>query len=340
MRAKKTFTTVDTHTGGNPTRTVTSGLPKLIGSTMMEKMLYMKQEHDDIRRILMNEPRGHEVMSGALLTDPCHPEADIGVIYIETGGYLPMCGHDTIGVCTALVETGMIPVSEPVTTIKLDTPAGLVEASITVENGKALRVSFANIPAFLLKSIQVEVEGFGSIDCDIAYGGNFYAIIDARKIGLELIPSNGSKIVETAIRIRKTINQSVEVVHPELPSIKGLTHIEFYTDPTHPEAHVKNTVVVPPGGIDRSPCGTGTSAKLATLYRNGQLGMNEEFVHESIVGSIFRGTVVGVSEVGGIPAVLTRIEGSAWMMGMHTFFSNEDDPLNEGFLLIPPADDH
>lgn len=306
----------------------------------MEKMLYMKREHDDVRRILMYEPRGHEVMSGALLVEPCHPEADIGVIYIETGGYLPMCGHDTIGVCTALVETGMIQVSEPITTLKLDTPAGLVEAAITVVDGKATKVAFHNIPAFLLTSMEVEVEGLGSVYCDIAYGGNFYAIIDARKIDLELIPSNGSTIVETAIRIRKAINHKVDIVHPEIPSIRGLTHIEFFTDPTHPEADVKNTVIVPPGGIDRSPCGTGTSAKLATLYSKGELAMNKEFVHESIVGSIFRAVIVGTSEVGGLPAVLTRIEGSAWMMGMHTFITNEEDALNEGYLLIPPADDH
>ncbi|MET3287669.1 UNVERIFIED_CONTAM: proline racemase [Brevibacillus sp. OAP136] len=340
MKSRKMFSTVDTHTGGNPTRTVISGLPKLKGRTMSEKMLEMKAEHDWIRKLLMFEPRGHDVMSGALLVDPCHPEADIGVIYIETGGYLPMCGHDTIGFCTALVETGMIPVEEPVTTLKLDTPAGLVEVAIEVADGKARQVTFQNVPAFLYDSIEVEVEGLGQVACDIAYGGNFYAITDARKIGLELVPSNASRIVEEAVRIRKAINTTVEVAHPEAPYIKGVTHVEFYAEPTHPEATVKNTVIVPPGGIDRSPCGTGTSAKLAVLFAKGEIGQGDEFVHESIVGSLFRGRVLATAEVGGLPAVVTQISGSAWIMGIHKFFIDERDELAEGFLLIPPADDH
>ncbi|MFS0906216.1 proline racemase family protein [Priestia aryabhattai] len=338
MRAERVFTTIDTHTGGNPTRTLISGLPKLVGKTMSEKMLYMKKEYDWIRRLLMNEPRGHDVMSGALLTDPCHPEADIGVIYIETGGYLPMCGHDTIGVCTALVESGLIPVQDPITSLKLDTPAGLVEVDIFVENGKAKEVSFCNIPAFLLKSISVDVEGFGQVGVDIAYGGNFYGIIDAKSVGLELTPDNASHIIEKAINIRNTINEKFEIVHPQHPFIRGLTHIEFFTEPTHEEADVKNTVVVPPGGVDRSPCGTGTSAKLAVLYANQEISIGEEFVHESIVGSLFRGSILGTADVEGVEAVVTKIVGSAWLMGMHKFFYNEEDLLKEGFLLIPPME--
>ncbi|CAM3371365.1 MULTISPECIES: 4-hydroxyproline epimerase [Brevibacillus] len=341
MKARRVFSTVDTHTGGNPTRTVISGLPKLTGQTMAEKMLHMKKEYDWIRQLLMYEPRGHDVMSGALLVEPCHPDADVGVIYIETGGYLPMCGHDTIGLCTTLVETGMIPVNEPITYVKLDTPAGLVEVEIQVEGGSAKSVSFRNIPAFLYRSdVTVLVEGLGAVSCDIAYGGNFYAITDAQKLGLELIPAHASAIVETAVKIRKAINQAIEVVHPEKPFIRGLTHVEFYSAPTHPQAHVKNTVVVPPGGIDRSPCGTGTSAKLATLFAKGEIGIGESFVHESIVGSLFTGKVISVTEEGGLPAVVTQITGSAWLMGKHTIFYNPDDELATGFLLIPPATDH
>ncbi|MDM5281873.1 proline racemase family protein [Peribacillus simplex] len=338
MKAQRVFTTIDTHTGGNPTRTLISGLPKLVGETMSEKMLHMKKEFDWIRKLLMNEPRGHDVMSGALLTDPCHPEADIGVIYIETGGYLPMCGHDTIGVCTALVESGLIPIQEPVTYLKLDTPAGLVEVEISLENGKAKEVSFCNIPAFLLKSVSVDVEGIGRVDADIAYGGNFYAIIDAESVGLDLIPENASNIIEKAINIRNTINEKTEIVHPQYSFIRGLTHVEFFTEPTHEEADVKNTVVVPPGGIDRSPCGTGTSAKLAVLYANQEISIGEEFVHESIVGSLFRGCVLETTYVGDVAAVVTKITGSAWLMGMHRFFYHEEDPLKEGFLLIPPME--
>ncbi|WML24701.1 proline racemase family protein [Neobacillus sp. OS1-33] len=338
MKANRIFTTIDTHTGGNPTRTLISGLPELKGVTMSEKMLHMQKEYDWIRKLLMNEPRGHDVMSGALLTDPCHLEADIGVIYIETGGYLPMCGHDTIGVCTALVEAGLIPVQEPVTSIKLDTPAGLVEVEIKIENGKAKEVSFCNVPAFLLKSVSVDVEGIGIVNADIAYGGNFYGIIDAKSVGLELTPENASKIIEIGIKIRNTINEKTDIVHPQYPFIRGLTHIEFFTEPTHEEADVKNAVIVPPGGIDRSPCGTGTSAKLSVLYSKKEIGIDEEFVHESIVGSLFRGRVLETTDVQGVEAVITRITGSAWLMGMHRFFYNEEDPLKEGFLLIPPME--
>jgi proline racemase len=340
MKAHKVFTTIDTHTGGNPTRTVISGLPKLIGTTMSEKMLHMKKEYDWIRKLLMNEPRGHDVMSGALITDPCHKDADIGVIYIETGGYLPMCGHDTIGVCTALVEAGLIPIEEPITSLKLDTPAGLVEVEIVIENGKAKEVSFCNIPAFLLKNISIDVAGIGLVNADIAYGGNFYAIIEAESVELDLIPENASTIIEKAIKIRSAINEKTDIVHPQYPFIQGLTHVEFYTEPSHEDADVKNTVVVPPGGIDRSPCGTGTSAKLALLYANKEIAIGEEFVHESIVGSLFRGCVLETTQVEGIEAVVTKITGSAWLMGMHQFFYNEDDPLREGFLLIPPMEEH
>ncbi|MDX8361876.1 MULTISPECIES: proline racemase family protein [Bacillaceae] len=340
MKARQVFSTIDTHTGGNPTRTVINGLPKLEGKTMSDKMLYMKSNYDYIRQFLMYEPRGHDVMSGALITEPCHPEADIGVIYIETGGYLPMCGHDTIGVCTALVEAGMINIQEPITTLTLDTPAGLVKVNITISNGKAIEVAFCNIPSFLLKSINVNLDGYGDVHCDIAYGGNFYAITDARKLGLELNPANASNIVEIAVKLRDKINESTEIAHPEHPFINGLTHVEFFTYPSNQNAHVKNTVVVPPGGIDRSPCGTGTSAKLATLYAKNEIALNELFIHESIVGTTFKGRVIQTTSVENVEAVITEISGSAWVMGMHHFFYNPKDKLKDGFLLIPPMEGH
>ncbi|HAJ3957518.1 TPA: proline racemase, partial [Escherichia coli] len=171
-------------------------------------------------------------------TEPCDPRADFGVVYIETGGYLPMCGHDTIGVSTALVEAGIVDIQEPMTKLKLDTPAGLVEVSIRIENGKAKEVTFCNVPAFLLKRVEVNVPELGMVECDIAYGGNFYAITDARKLGLDLVPANALAIVSTAVRIRDAINRSAEVVHPEAPFIRGLTHVEFYTDPTNEQANV------------------------------------------------------------------------------------------------------
>jgi proline racemase len=307
---------------------------------MSDKMLYMQEHFDWIRKFLMNEPRGHDVMSGALLVDPCHPDADVGVIYIETGGYLPMCGHDTIGFCTVLVEAGLIEINEPYTHVKLDTPAGLVKVKIKVIDGKAREVTFANVPSFLLKSIELDVDGVGTVACDIAYGGNFYGIIDARKLGLDLSTENASTIIDQAITIRNAINETEEIVHPDYPFINGLTHIEFFTDAVHPDADVKNTVVVPPGGIDRSPCGTGTSAKLATLFRKNEIGVNQLFVHESIVGSLFKASIREVTMVKDLDAVIAEVTGSAWMMGMHRFFYNEKDPLKEGYLLIPPMGSH
>src|SRR5699024_6459664 len=298
-------------------------------------MLYMKEHYDWIRKFLMNEPRGHSVMSGALLTDPCNPEADIGVIYIETGGYLPMCGHDTIGFCTALVEAGLIEIEEKKQnqTLKVDTPAGLVEVNIKIQNGKAKEVTFKNVPSFLLKTVRVEVEGIGLVECDIAYGGNFYGLIDARKLGVNLTEENASEIIHKAIMIRNTINKQEEIIHPEYPFITGLTHIEFYTDAEHPEADAKNTVVVPPGGIDRSPCGTGTCAKLATLYYENNLKENEIFIHESIVGTLFKARVIKESSINNYQAIIPEVTGSAWVMGLHRFYYNNEDALREGFLL-------
>jgi len=340
MKADRVYRTIDTHTGGNPTRTIVSGLPRLQGETMAERMLDMKRNHDGVRRLLMYEPRGHEVMSGACLVPPCRADADFGVIYIETGGYLPMCGHDTIGLCTALTECGLHPVTEPVTTIRLDTPAGLVVAEVEMDAGKAKSVRFRNIPSFLHGTYRIRVEGLGTVKCDVAYGGNYYAIVDAEPLDLALEPSNGSKIVATAQRIRQALNEQADIVHPEADYIRSVTHVEFYSPPTRPEAHARNAVVVPPGGIDRSPCGTGTSAKLAVLYSQGKIGMGEPFVHESIVGSLFTGKVLARTKVGGKEAVLTEIAGSAWLTGMHTFLSRADDPLNEGFLFIPRGEDH
>lgn len=335
MRFDKLVTTIDSHTGGNPTRTILSGIPKLEGKTMSERMLYMKKHHDWFRRALMYEPRGHDVMSGAILQEPCHPDADVGVIYIETGGYLPMCGHDTIGFCTALVENGLVQHHEPLTSLTLDTPAGLVTVNIETEAGKAKSVSFRNVPSFHYQEVTVDVEEIGEVYCDIAYGGNFYGIVSADDLGLSLEKNNAGHIIETAVKIRKAINNQVDVVHPENQFIKGLTHIEFYTEPQHPEAHVKNTVIIPPGGIDRSPCGTGTSAKMATLFSKGELKKDEWFVHESIVGSIFKGKIVETTRVGDFEATVNEIGGSAWITGYHQFVLNNDDPLRNGFLLIP-----
>jgi len=333
LKLSKLVTTVDTHTGGNPTRTVTSGGPKLYGKTMTEKMAYMSEQHDAFRQALMFEPRGHEVMSGCILTEACDPSADIGVVFIETGGYLPMCGHDTIGLCTALIESGFYP--EDKTVIRLDTPAGLVEAKLEIVQGKVKQVAFVNVPSFLYQSdVRVEVKGIGEVKLDIAYGGNFYGLVDARPLQLALIPSQAAEIIQLAIRIREAANATLEIVHPEIPIIRGMTHVEFYSDPVSPLADCRNAVVVPPGGIDRSPCGTGTSAKVAALYSQGKLKLGEEFVHESIVGSLFYAQILQETKVGSLQAVIPQISGSAWVTGIHQFVFSASDSLKNGFFLL------
>ncbi|TDQ35444.1 proline racemase family protein [Aureibacillus halotolerans] len=339
MKYTTLVTTIDTHTGGNPTRTVISGAPKLNGSTMSERMLDMKMHHDWFRRALMNEPRGHSVMSGAILQEPTHPEADIGVIFIETGGYLPMCGHDTVGFCTALVEAGLITTSEPVTSIVLDTPAGLVSTEILVKDGEALEVSFNNVASFHYKQFALDVENTEAMTVDVAYGGNFYGIVSAREAGVVIDPKRTEPIIEKAMTIRKAVNALQSFVHPNNTFISGVTHIEFYDDPVNPEADVRNTVVVPPGGIDRSPCGTGTSAKMASLYSHGKLQVGSSFIHESIVGSLFKGTIVREEMVGQFKGIVPRITGEAWVTGHHQYMLRRDEE-ETGFLLIPQLEIH
>ena len=334
MKIARVFSSIDTHTSGQPTRTISGGIPFIPGKTIVEKMSYLKENMDWIRTALMFEPRGHAIMSGVILTEPTHPDADIGVIFIETTGYLPMCGHDTIGVCTALVETGMVKVEEPVTRLALDTPAGLTRVRVEVENGKAKRVTFKNIPSFVMaENAEIEVSGIGKLNIDVAYGGNVYAILSADSVGLEIRPENAGKVIELGRKIKHAVNDQMPIQHPEKNFINECTHVEFYGPPKNPQAHLQNTVFFAESGIDRSPCGTGTSAKLAVLHKKGELGLNQEFVHESIIGGIFWARIVEETRVGPHPAIVPEVSGSAKIMGMNQLFIDPDDPLRHGFLL-------
>jgi len=334
MRFNRYFSCIDTHTGGEPTRTIIGGLPRIPGDTIVDKMTHLKENMDWIRTALMYEPRGHSVMSGVVLTEPIHPEADFGVIFIETGGYLPMCGHDTIGVSTALVETGMVPVEEPVTQIVLETPAGLTRVRVEVMNGAAKSVTFRNVPSFVFADdVEIDVPEMGKIKMDVAYGGNVYAILAADAIGTEICPENANKFIEKGRIIRDAVNAQIKIAHPEKPFINECTHVEFFGEPSLPEAHVKNTVLFGDVGIDRSPCGTGTSAKVACLYAKGKLSLHEEFIHESITGSIFKARAVEETRVGKYRAVIPEVTGSAHIMGLNQIFIDPDDPLKHGFLL-------
>lgn len=333
MEFTHVYRTIETHTGGNPTRTILSGIPPIPGDTMMARAEHLITHMDAIRKVLMYEPRGHGVMSGCVLTPPVHPEADIGVIFIEVGGLLPMCGHDTIGLVTALVETGQIP-AEPVTKVNLDTPSGLVRAEARVEGGRVSEVAFENVPSFLFeRDVPIEVEGVGPLTLDVAWGGNFYGIVEAKAVGIDLKPEGTRRAIATARLIRRAVDARLEVRHPLFPNVYGLTHVEFYGPPTTEGADIKNVVVVPPGGVDRSPCGTGTSAKAALLHARGDLPVGASFVHESVTGHLFRATVLAEDEVGGLPAVRVRVAGSARIYGESTFVADPSDPIPEGFLL-------
>jgi proline racemase len=335
MKFSRSFSTIDTHTGGEPTRIVVSGIPPIPGDTMADKMQYLEKNLDWVRTCLMYEPRGHNLMSGVILTDPCSPEADFGVIFIETGGYLPMCGHDTIGVSTALVETGMVFAEEPETTIVLDTPAGLTRVTVQVQDYSAKWVSFRGVPSFLFfQDAEVDVPGFGKVVLDVGYGGNTYAIVKSELFDLKIRPDHAGKLIETGRVIRDAVNEQLTFQHPELGFVNSCTHVEFYGPPSNKNADAKNAVLFGDVGIDRSPCGTGTSAKLAALYTRGELAVDQEFVHESIIGSLFKARILETTTVGDYLAVIPEVTGRAHLMSMNTIFIDPEDPHKHGFLLL------
>lgn len=331
---RRAVTCIETHTEGEPTRTILSGFPKIPGNTMEEKMLYMMEHQDWLRKAICFEPRGNDVMSGTIVTAPCDPRADFGVLYYEVGNWMPMCGHDTIGVSTALVESGLVQAQEPYTHLTLDTPSGLVQVSIEVRDGVAQRVSFQNAPAFVMnRNVSVQVPEYGSIQLDIAYGGNVFAIVPAASMDLVLEKENARQIVEKGNYLKKFINEQVEIRHPYLEIMNQVTHVEFYAPGTNGISDVKNAVVIPPAAIDRSPCGTGTSAKMALLHAQGKLRVGQPFVHESLIGSLFHCTIVEETQVSGIPAIVPEISGRAFVMGKSTLLFDPRDPFPEGFLL-------
>ena len=334
MRTTRFFSTIDTHTGGEPTRTIIGGLPFISGKTIWDKMTYLKNNLDWVRTALMLEPRGHSGMAGVILTEPAHPEADIGVIFLETYGFAPMCGHGTIGVSTSLVETGMVGVEEPVTHITLDTPAGLIPVRVNVEKGTARSVTFRNTPSFVLaEDIECDIPKFGKIKMDVSYGGSVFAILPAASVGIKICPENADEIIEKGKIIREAVNRQVKIQHPEIDCINACTHIEFYSESPNPKVHAKNAVFFADRWIDRSPCGTGTSAKMAALYSKGVLKLDEEFVHESIIGSIFKARAVAETSVGPYSAIIPEVTGSAHIMGINKFFIDPDDPLKHGICL-------
>lgn len=333
MKVARCISTIDSHTGGMATRMVVAGVSYLHGATMAEKRQYVIDNLSDVVSSVIDEPRGHRAMRGAILTPPCTPGADIGVVFIG-GGCMPSCGHSTIGVVTTLLETGMIRPIEPITEIKLDTPAGLVHTRARVQGDRVLGVSMINVPAFLYADdVSIEVPGVGTINVSVAFGGNFNAIVSEGDVGIPVRPENASLLIEFAQRIKKLVNEKIRVVHPEKTFIDHVSHVQFSGPPLHPEATMKNMVISPPGLVDRSPCGTGTCARMASLHTTGKLAVGEEFVHESAIGTLFRGRILEETAVGPYSAVVPEVTGSAYITGMHQFMVDPDDPLGCGFIL-------
>jgi proline racemase len=330
VRAARYFAAVDSHTEGMPTRVITGGVGPIPGATMLERKLHFESEMDDLRLLLMREPRGHSAMSGAILQPPTRDDAHWGVLFIEVSGCLPMCGHGTIGVATVLVETGMVEVTEPETVVALDTPAGLVRVRVAVEGGRARSVTLRNVPSFLAaRDATVVVDGIGEVTYDMAYGGNFYALTPAH---VPLSPVVSGELVSRGLAIMAAINGSDAPVHPEDARIAGCRHVVFF-EPGRDGAAARNATAIAPGWLDRSPCGPGTSARMASLWARGELDLGEDFVNESVIGTRFTGRLVEEVSVGGLRAVVPEVTGRAWITGMGQYLLDASDPFPAGFAL-------
>jgi proline racemase len=332
MRSSRVITAIDTHTEGMPTRVVTGGVGVIDGDTANERRLHAIKHLDGLRHFLVDEPRGHPAMSGALLQPPTRPDADWGVVYIEVSGFLPMCGHGTIGVATALVESGMVTVTEPETVIRLDTPAGLVTARVAVSDGHADAVTFENVPAFAERlDATVTVPGYGDIPYSLAFGGNYYAMVDLDAINIPFDRSRQRDICDAGLAIMNAVNETDAPHHPDIDGVDHCHHVEFIA-PGSTARHSRHAMAIHPGWFDRSPCGTGTSARMAELWARGELPLATDFVNESFIGSRFTGRLVAETTVGGKAAVIPTITGRAWVTGLGQYLLDPSDPFPEGFV--------
>jgi proline racemase len=346
MRFSNMITAVDAHACGEPGRVITGGVIDVPGRTMFEKKLYLEAHADHIRKRMLREPRGYPAANCNLILPPTRPDADAGFVIMEQVEYPPMSGTNTICVVTVLLETGILPVTEPVTKLALDTPAGLVRVEAAVHDGKVTRVTFENVPAFAVHlDAVVEVRGLGSVQVDVAYGGMFYVIADAVRLGFKLTPDEGRDIVRVAEMIKAATREQLPVVHPENAGIAGVTIAELSGPPASASAHARNAVVVSTGSLDwsrpeswtgcldRSPCGTGTCAKMATLHARGKLPLDRDFVHEGILGTTFTGRLIAETRVGPHAAVVPTLAGQAWITGFANYVLDPTDPFPEGFTV-------
>lgn len=346
MRVSRMICAVDLHAAGEHGRVIVGGVLDVPGHTMFEKKTYLEEHGDGLRKLMLREPRGYPAANCNLLLPPTNSKAHAGFVIMEQVEYPPMSGTNTICVVTTLIETGMVAADEPVTTILLDTPAGLVAVKADVQNGKVKRVTFENVPAFATHlDAKVEVPQLGTVTVDVAYGGMFYVIAEAEPLGLRLTPDEGRDIARVAEMIKAAAREQLPVVHPENPGIRGITNAELTCASTNPDAVAKNTVVCSTGeldwsrpatwtgAIDRSPCGTGTCARMAALYAKGRLRLNESFPHEGILGTIFIGCLVRETRVGNYRAVVPTLSGTAWITGFAQYVVDPEDPFPEGFTV-------
>jgi len=330
---KHSFFCIDGHTCGSPVRLVAGGAPLLIGDTMIERRAHFQRDYDWIRTALMFEPRGHEAMSGSIVYPPTRADYDVAILFIEVSGCLPMCGHGTIGTVTFLIENGLVSPREP-GVLRLDTPAGLVLAHYTLADDRVASVRLTMVPSFLhSRDLSVDVDGWGEIRFDVAYGGNFYAIIEPQLGYDDMADLTPADIQRFSPILRRQANEKYRFVHPETPAIQGLSHVMWTGRPSAAGATAKNAVFYGDRGIDRSPCGTGTSARMAQRVAKGQLGIGEPFVHESIIGTTFTGVALERVRVGETDGIVPSIEGWARVTGHNTLFVDDHDPLHRGFLL-------
>jgi len=326
-----TFTCLDGHTCGNPVRLVTGGAPILRGASMSEKRLDFLARFDWIRHALMFEPRGHDVMSGAFLYPPTRADCDVGILFIEVSGCLPMCGHGSIGTITMAVENGLVSPAEPGTVV-LDAPAGRIVARYEQDGRFVEKVRLTNVASYLAAAdLAIDVPGIGELVFDVAYGGNYYAIVSPQKSCGSLDALSAADILRLSPIVRRLAAEKFQPVHPEDPSIGGVSHVMWTGKPRDPRAHARNAVFYGDKAIDRSPCGTGTSARMAQLAARGKLTVGQDFVHESIIGTMFEGRVEAAAQVGNHAAIVPSIAGWARQHGINTIFVDDRDPLAHGF---------
>lgn len=337
---------VDAHACGEPGRVIVGGVLDVPGASMFEKMCHLRDHADALRLCMLREPRGYPAANCNLILPPTHPEADAGFVIMEHVEYPGMSGTNTICVTTVLLETGMVPMREPVTELTLETPAGLVGVRADCANGKVQRVTFRNLPAFAVHlDAPVEVPHLGTVPVDVAYGGMFYVIADAARFGLRLTPDEGRDIVRIGEMIKAAAREQLPVVHPEQPGFSGITIAQLSGAPVSPNAHARNAVVVSTGtldwdrpatwtgAIDRSPCGTGTCAKMATLHARGLLPLDRDFHHEGVLGTVFTGRLVAETTVGPHRAVVPTLSGQGWITGFSSYVVDPTDPFPEGFTV-------